>query len=282
MSRIDGLRRPAVFALDLAAALRPRSPRRAVLVLGMHRSGTSAVTGLLGLLGVNVGQEDDLMSGDVFNAKGYWESSLLTDFQELLLQRFGGTWDSPPDLVAGWERDPRLIRERGRARRIVERLYGSSENWAWKDPRTCLTLPFWRVALPLEPSVIVIHRHPLEVARSLEARDGFALDHGVRLWQLYNEALLENADGLPALVLSYSDLLAEPVAVAERLARFLASRSLDVVPLQPSDLDSFVDSGLRHSHFDDDDLSQPELDDASRALARRLRALDGTHDSLSV
>lgn len=279
---VGRMRRSVGLLLDLGAGCaRPPAVGTGVIILGMHRSGTSALTGVIDLLGVAVSDEDDIMVGDEANQRGYWESRQLTDFQELLLQRFGGTWRSPPSLPVGWERDPKLRQQLGRARRIFRRLYGKSRLWAWKDPRTALLLPFWRRALRFRPLIAVIHRHPLEVARSLEVRDGLPLQDALQLWEQYNRAILIHAAGLPAYVVSYERVVDQPGTVANELRRFLVANGVELPEVGNGRVEALVDPALRHAALDDADLNeQPLVTDGQRALVARLRFLDGPHVAL--
>lgn len=267
------------MTLDVLAGLSPTGGRgKGVLVLGMHRSGTSAVTSVVELLGLELGDRRDLMAANMANERGYWESKRLTEFQESLLEKLGGDWETPPTLSPGWERDWRLMRRLGLARRTFRDVYGSAEQWVWKDPRTVLLLPFWRRALAFDPIIVGIFRNPLEVADSLAARDGMAKQRALALWEAYNGALLVNARGLPALVTSYEDLVADPVGVARDLSTFLETQGLSVSDPDVDALRSCVVGDLRHnvhpvSRADTDD----DMTDSQRELLRLLRDLRGQH-----
>ncbi|HTZ08801.1 MAG TPA: hypothetical protein VMB72_07005, partial [Acidimicrobiales bacterium] len=80
-----------------------------VVVLGMHRSGTSAVTRILNLLGADVGERDDLLT-DYDNPAGHWESRALVAANDRILAAWGRSWDFPPWLAPGWERSERAER----------------------------------------------------------------------------------------------------------------------------------------------------------------------------
>ena len=141
----------------------------AVFVLGMARSGTSAVARVLHSLGVPVAREDDLMPADEGNPTGYWESLSLTGMNERLLSKLAASWHSPPAHRAGWESDERLdglVRE---AAALLDRAQSGSE-WVWKDPRNCFTLPFWRGVTSARPIVVLVYRDPHEVVDSLEGQ----------------------------------------------------------------------------------------------------------------
>jgi hypothetical protein len=76
-----------------------------VLVLGMHRSGTSALAGALEAMGFDLGPEDDVMPADIGNPEGYFELLSVVRANDDLLARFGGRWDSPPNFAPGWSED---------------------------------------------------------------------------------------------------------------------------------------------------------------------------------
>src|SRR5450631_2151240 len=78
-----------------------------LMVVGMHRSGTSAVTGALGALGFTTPHQDDRMGWHEFNPD-HWESVSINRFDEGLLARLGGSWEAPPDLAPGWENGTEL------------------------------------------------------------------------------------------------------------------------------------------------------------------------------
>jgi hypothetical protein len=279
---IDPIRHARGACIELALALSsPPQPTTGVMVLGMHRSGTSVLTRIVNLLGVPVGNEPDLVVPDEANAKGYWESLSLTLYQESLLERLGGRWDAPPLLVPGWERSTGLMFEVGRARRVFRRIYGGLPVWTWKDPRTSITLPFWRRAIRPRVLAVVIHRHPLEVARSLAARDGLGKLHALDLWEHYNRALLANTAGLPAFFVSYERVLDDPVIVAGQIHAFLRAHGMTLRSVPQEEVGAFVDAALRHAAVDMAELDRdPDVSIAQRSLGQLLHSLDGPHESL--
>lgn len=282
--RTETLRRPVRRTVDFGRGLAPGGGARGVgvYVLGMHRSGTSTLTRMLNLVGVPLGRGDDGFSPDRFNPRGYWESRRLTNFQDSLLARLGGSWAAPPPIEDGWERSVRLAEMAGRGRRIFRAVYGDAPLWAWKDPRTAITLPFWLRALRAKPVVVVIHRHPLEVASSLSARSGMPRTEALALWERYNRAILRNAASLPAYVTSYARIVADAPKEAAGLASFLQGVGVELpAEAQSAGVDSFVESSLRHSAYDDSDSSsEVELTTGQRALRDALVSLEGAHTPL--
>src|SRR6476646_3131454 len=107
------------------------------MVLGMHRSGTSAVTTAIQALGVPLGDPDDQLPPAPDNDAGFGESRLLSQNNEMLLDAFGGRWDAPPDLPRDWEQAS-MFTELIPVEREVFLQVHPTEQWVWKDPRSCL------------------------------------------------------------------------------------------------------------------------------------------------
>src|SRR5919197_5152241 len=105
-----------------------------VFVLGMHRSGTSAATRLINLLGLRAPAEEDLLPADEGNPTGYWESSSLVDFNDKLLGALGSDMSCPVAFGPGWERDPRLDGIYPEAAKLFARVFAAPP-WVFKDPR---------------------------------------------------------------------------------------------------------------------------------------------------
>jgi hypothetical protein len=191
-----------------------------VVVLGMHRSGTSAVTRVLNMMGLWVGPPNAFPPADEGNPTGYWEYREVWALNEAVLGALGSTWCTVDSLDL--ERLGPLARahfER-RARNAVD-ILNRGGSWVVKDPRLCVLFPLWRAVLD-RPLCVLIHRDPLAVALSLRQRDGLPLLQGIALWELYNRRALAASHGLPRVVVSYRDLVRDPVATARRLHRDLA------------------------------------------------------------
>jgi len=156
-------------------------PGPSVLILGMHRSGTSCLAGSLEARGLALGE---VSRSDPHNARGNRENLAVRELNEAVLEHSGGAWDSPPDVVA-WTQELRARRDK----LLAERMREAPGLWGFKDPRTLITLPFWLAALR-QPLLVGTFRHPLPVAHSLQARSGMSLEAGLALWSVYNERLL--------------------------------------------------------------------------------------------
>ncbi len=245
-----------------------------VLVVGMHRSGTSALTGALGHLGLQVPAGGDLVAGRYDNPVHY-ESQALTDLDDALLGALGGSWSAPPDVDPGWERAGVATRYAPDAPRAARQAFPTDGPVVWKDPRLCLLLPWWRALLPAPVATVLVWRHPVAVARSLRARQGFTVSLGLALWERYNRAALQALAGHPAYVVSYEGLLADPHETLRTLARWLGPAAS--VPLRAGD-EALADASASVSA----DRARPRGDDergeGTEDTVELLEALAGPHD----
>lgn len=194
-----------MFAADTAE---DHFMKLAFVVLGMHRSGTSSVAGLLALLGA--APPKTLMGPKPDNPKGFWESEVLVAFDDEILARAGSAWDDSAPL------DPRVfVGEQGAdlRRRAGEKLaeeFGGAETIVIKDPRICRFYPFWRQALEkagYAPFVVIPVRDPAEVAASLHHRNGMPLEQGLALWRRHVADAEAATRGQPRHILLWRDLL---------------------------------------------------------------------------
>jgi hypothetical protein len=240
--------------------------QRIICVLGMHRSGTSLVTRIVNLLGVELGiPADGLFTGED-NVTGYWEHAGIVGINEQILARFGGCWEAPPQFPPGWEYDPRLADLRCQARAIIEKFAGVKQ-WGWKDPRTCLTLPFWQALVTQPIAYVICMRSPLDVAASLEKRNGFAFEKSVGLWLAYMQSAIEHAALRPQLVVFYDDFLGDEERALRSLAQFLGKAELAENAKTREAVQGFIKSDLQHHRTQAAaTISDPRLTLAAKAL----------------
>lgn len=245
--------------------VRESAPAAQVVVLGMHRSGTSALTSLLRLMGLWAGGESDFPPADDHNETGYWEHRGVWSIDEAILRTMGASWSEVADLDLS-RLDPELrARLRERAREVVRDLdrHGS---WVVKDPRLCLLFPFWREILE-RPFCVLLYREPLSVARSLAARDGLPIPCGIALWEKYTLEALASTRGLPRVLISHRELLAEPVATLRRLHQHLMWHTPDLARIQipaAEEIHAVLDPALVHHPHEPEiersHLTPPQLD----------------------
>jgi glycosyltransferase involved in cell wall biosynthesis len=209
----------------------PRSAAQGLAVLGMHRSGTSALSGTLMECGVDFGQ---VSRWNRHNDKGNNENQAIVDLHDGLLADNGGAWNKPPETVR-WESRHREARDA-----ILGRLRATgSAWWGFKDPRTLLTLDGWIEAVP-GMRLVGIFRHPEAVAQSLIVRSSLSRARGLDLWCQYNRRLLALHRQRPFPILYFSENLAE---FRQQLVRLVALLSLEA----PAQGLQFLEPELLHA-----------------------------------
>lgn len=227
-----------------------------IFVLGMHRSGTSALCAALSASGVSFG--DHLLQAMAgVNEEGFWEDAGVVALNEQLLARTGSAWYVRATSLGEWD-SAEYSDLRESAKGLLARGFGDKPLQAVKDPRFCLTLPFWLACcdeLGIATRVSVIGRAPLEVARSLEKRDGFPLGYGLRLYRFYRGCIARNVPA-DSIYVRFDELLQDSPGVMSVLANELPLNG------DHQSVAGAVRNELRHqavaTQAADDLLSQPD------------------------
>ena len=221
-----------------------------VIILGMHRSGTSCLTGLLQQAGVYLGE---VVEEAPHNRKGNRENLPIRDLNDEVLSFNQAGWDSPPVGLI-WNSAHQANRD------VIIQSYRNVPVWGFKDPRTVLTLPFWLEGLQnQEIRFIGTFRHPLAVAKSLNARQpDFTISSGIELWKSYNEKMMEIRAEFEFPLIDF-DL--EPAPYLEKVRTATKIAKILSVPMIAK-LD-FFDEQLRHQT----DLEPDEIDQFRDELA---------------
>lgn len=219
-----------------------------LVVIGMHRSGTSASTGALQCVGVQLGRK--LYSGhkDV-NARGYFEHSDIADTNEEVLLRLGSSWDDVLIKPDEWWLKEELHPFAAKMRRYIRRDFSGSPLWAVKDPRVCRLLPWWLdifAAEALTPHFIFVVRSPEDVYHSLKRRDGFSRDKSFMLWLLHYLEAERDSRGSPRVFTSFDQLLENPGAELRRIEAQLGLPFPVSVAAASGSLKHFLSGELRH------------------------------------
>lgn len=223
--------------------------QRAIVVLGAHRSGTSAVASVLNAIGVYLGSPRDLMKPLADNPEGFWEHERIVDINNRTLGVLGRTWDTALPMADDWWVRERFEDIRREAIDLVRSEFGGRPLWGWKDPRTALLLPFWAdvlTAVEAAPAYILVIRHPLDVATSLYHRDAFGLDKSLALWVEYVLRALEYSEGSERTIILYDDLIDNPESTLNRLRDFIDMMSPPGLRSGTDELHRILKPGLRH------------------------------------
>lgn len=223
----------------------------AVIVLGMHRSGTSALAGMLDILGVQFGKS--LLPPAVDNPRGFWEHEAIVDLNDRILAALGSSWDDVRPMPDSWWTDERVTPIRAEIVRILRQDFGSVRLWGLKDPRICKLLPLWYDILDqlgCQACFVLIHRHPLEVAQSLKRRDGFDARKSGLLWLEHNLLSEKWTRGRSRIFASYDQVLGQPEAVSVKISKMIGQSAGVPAPHRVDAVRDFLAPGLRHHQSD--------------------------------
>lgn len=213
---------------------------RVVAVLGMHRSGTSALAGSLQAAGLEFGEVSER---NPHNLKGNRESPVLMEIHDAVLRDNGGSW-LEPRYPNAWSR-ARQAELAGH----IRQMYGRAARWGFKDPRTLLVLEEWHRQLADALRFVGIYRHPLGVSRSLAARNArVTAARAVELWVAYNERMVDEHARAPFPLLRFDVSAPELRGQIE-----IVVRALGLDAAEPG----FFDDALVHNN-DVSELPVPE------------------------
>jgi hypothetical protein len=255
--------------------------RTCIVVLGMHRSGTSALTRVLGILGATLPRH--VMSPGPNNEPGHWEPEKLVDFHDEVLSELDSAWRDWAALDVLRLTVQRREEIKTRIAQIVNDEYGSAALMVVKDPRVCRFAPLFLEALTdagIMPECILVFRNPLEVAKSLARRDGMPLAEASLLWLRHVLDAEAATRGNRRAILSYGGLLKDWRSELRRVRLGTEPGRGCVWPNPPEDageqIDGFLNSALRHHALSDADIiSDPvtsgwiaDIHDALRQLRR--------------
>ena len=232
------------------------------IILGMHRSGTSTVAGILHLNNIIMGTDQNFWPRPLpQNPKGFYENFDFRKINDKILN--GVDYD-----VKSYESEIPIPVITDRLKKVMAKIIlknqSTYEHWGWKDPRSCLTIFQWipiftELGLVQEIKIIYVTRKAISVARSLKKRNDLPISKGISLWKTYTERSLsfcENSKS-PIFYMSFEDLLQSPQNQCEKLFKFLGTDFDETV------IDKFVDekistSGSGENHEILDDIVQIE------------------------
>ena len=213
-----------------------------LVVLGMHRSGTSVATGVLELAGAWVGDPAELTKANAENPRGFFERRDVREVCDAILQSHGMDWWRTSALQTDFE--PTRVRPHLERFAEIMNTLDARGTWVIKEPRLCLVLP---ALLPALDGARFVHvmREPLEVASSLTARNAIPPAAGVALWEQYVRTAVQYTTGRPRTMVRYERLVADPLRTTTELVGSLTELGVDdlVIPSAAA-LGSLVTSDL--------------------------------------
>ena len=228
----------------------PNNTKRVIVVLGMHRSGTSAIARGLKVLGVELG--DNLLPAQPDNVRGFWEDKKVVQINTALLNSCGQDWHTFGALDVSQQYE--LMQQ---ARDYIKGVLKDVAVWGYKDPRTARLLPFWNSvfnSLAINSSYCVVIRHPLSVAKSLKERNRFELLRSSLLWYQYSMDMLDGIGDGVFTVVDYDEFLENPRSELERIAKGLKLEEAFNEQRVREYCDNYLSPTFRHSRYDQNNL----------------------------
>lgn len=227
----------------------------ALVVLGCHRSGTSALARVLSLTGADL--PHDLLPGADDNPSGFWESLGVVTWNDAYLQSHGSSWHDPLAFFSEARLaapSPRAIDE---VAALVRRTFPGDRAIVLKDPRISVLTRVWDEGLRragYAPVHVAMIRDPREVAASLMQRNGLSQAHALGIWATATLAVDLDTRSSTRLLVTYDSLLDDPCEVGRRVRRM---HDVGFVPRERADqrVVAFIDRDRRHHHCPDGDLA---------------------------
>jgi hypothetical protein len=253
------------------SAKRPDVRRRAIMVLGMHRSGTSALTGVINLLGADL--PSNLMPADPSNERGFFESNDLMVIHDELLKSAGSDWQDWRAFNPNWYTSPAAAVFKERVLGVLRRDCADSQLFVIKDPRACRFFPFWRDVLKEFGAVATVAipvRNPLEVMASLRGRSELPVGNAALLWLRHSIDAERATRDLPRAVVTYDNLLSDPHGVVASLGARLGVSWPRRGAATDLEIGQFLATRLRHH------VATPE------SLAARAEIVDWVKDAYTA
>ncbi|HET7579912.1 MAG TPA: hypothetical protein VFK33_11585 [Bacillales bacterium] len=218
---------------------------RAICVLGSGRCGTSAVTRSINLLGVEVG--DNLISKAGPNPKGFWEDEKIVQVHQQLIRKFAKPLQPLP---RGWIKKEKVKPYKEILTDYLKKNIANSDIWAFKDPRTALTLDLWIQIfdeLDVLPHYLIMVRNPMDVIRSYKNSYNVNNKRSLYQWKLKTLSSLSKTRGERRLLIDYDHLIDDSAGTLRSISKaFHLSWPEDEAPFIQK-LNSFIDPNLQHS-----------------------------------
>jgi hypothetical protein len=246
--------------------------RKAIIVAGMHRSGTSAITRILGLAGAQLPK--NLMPANPANEKGYWESMDLYSIHDEILSNAGTSWDDVLRFPEGWFAGEEAQDVQRRILAVLRQEFRAARLFVIKDPRISRLVPLWlRVLRQFEsaPCFVLTLRHPLEVAASLKRRNGFTRANSLLLWLRHLIEAEKATRGQRRSFVSYDALLTDWRKEIKRIGRDLGISWPALTPERCAEIDTFLSASIRHHRCSEKELdAYPEIGQWVKRLYRAV------------
>lgn len=250
----------------------PEKTQTAAIVLGMHRSGTSALTRMLSFLGADLPEQP--LGAERGNEAGHWEPERLVELHDEMIHEAGSRWDDWRRFDPSSLGEERLAYYRGEIERLIAADYPDAPLFVLKDPRVCRFVPLFEEILAgmnIEPRYILTYRNPISVIDSLHTRDDMAYSYASMVWLRHVLDAEEYTRGKRRAFTAYEEYMDDWRPAAEKLSADLGLRWPSNIDIVGGEIDSFLSPDHRHhlaapEDVETDDRVSPAMRDAYGAL----------------
>ena len=247
---------PAEPGDSLTATGSGQTPTRvAAVVLGPHRSGTSAVAKTMSLLGADLPK--NLIEANPTNPAGHWEPQRVADLNDEIFESAGSRWDDVTAFPRSWFGSTSEAGFRAKAIEVLVDEYGASPFMVLKDPRISRVVPFWLAVLAeleVQPCFVLCVRNPLEVAASLKKRDGLSTSAAALVWLRHMLDSEHETRGHPRVFVSYDLLLADWETQMRTVGERLGLSWPRLGSTARAQIEEFLSGSHQHHSFTSDDV----------------------------
>lgn len=247
----------SISVADVVSTVGPDSKRTALVVLGMHRSGTSALARVLSMMGCDL--PNTLIGANESNETGHWESERVRNLNNEILSSAGSDWLDWTEFNPDWYTSPKSEEYKRKLISTVESEFDDRGLMILKDPRICKILPIWSAslrAMDIRPAYIFFVRHPFEVAGSLKHRNNLSIAQGLLIWLRYVLEAEYASRGEERTILGYNQMLSDWGKCVKQISVDLEVSFPIRIEKASSQVGQFLNQGLRHHKSDQANLHQ--------------------------
>jgi len=255
--------------------------KKCIVVLGMHRSGTSLMTGLLQVFGVYVG--GNLLEPVSYNEKGFFEHRELYRIDDKVLKELGSSWKDYKEFSKNWYKTKKISKYKEEIKKVLKKDFGKLDLFAIKDPRICVLLPlplYLEVfkELKIKPLFVIMKRKEIEVAKSLKKIYKLPVAHSLKLYEKYAKSIEEYTKEKKKAYIEFDELINDTKEVMDKISKTLNVPFRDYRDVK-KEVSNFVEPKLKHYTLDYmgfiEELAEDvgkrggEINNLNRALGRR-------------
>jgi len=221
-----------------------------ICILGMHRSGTSMLTRILNLCGLSLGKSEEMFTPTYHNQKGHWENNRFMEINIEIIRFFSNKisdWNTRITFPENWQKIQKIKNIKKRAIKLVKDFDSRYQSWGWKDPRNCITLPFWQEILGNRLKYIIVLRQPIDIANSLLKRNNYPVTQGLLLWDKYMTNAITFTNNLSKYFIVSEQLFSNRKKEIMSLIKFINDKNITYNQKTDQKIKNFISNDHWHN-----------------------------------